>query len=143
MDIIWSDFDDSIKSYEENFDRGCGFLLGVEATQNFLRKCHFTVVVRAHQSEDMGFNWVFGASGGCLTVFSACDYTGMGNNGAYAVRDGEGRIKVEILSFLAIRNAWNCRIIWPEWILEQQRTVISPSTDVGRLTCEFTQEITI
>jgi diadenosine tetraphosphatase ApaH/serine/threonine PP2A family protein phosphatase len=124
--LLWSDFDDSVEDFEENVDRGCGLLLGRQATADFLRKCRFSGIIRAHQTEDMGYNWIFGREAACLTVFSSCDYMGIGNDGAIAVIGAQGRIDVEVLPFISRMLPRKWKVVWPEWLLESPSAVQIP-----------------
>jgi serine/threonine-protein phosphatase PP1 catalytic subunit len=68
-DFLWSNFDDCVDEWEENIVPISDSVLGVNATDNFLKRYGFTKTVRSHQSVE-GYDWVFGPAGGCLTVFS-------------------------------------------------------------------------
>jgi protein phosphatase len=131
-DILWGDFEDFVEQFEENYSRGCGFVVGPRSTRDFLNGCGFTTIVRSHQSVD-GADWPFGREGGCVTVFTAVDYMGKVNDGAIATVDADNRIEVVILHtmFESARMRW--RPIWPIWLLEAKPADGKPAVGVPSL----------
>jgi hypothetical protein len=117
-DLLWSDFDDCVEDYEENVARGSGFVLGCTATENFLKGCGFTKIVRSHQSVE-GYDWVFGSDGGCVTVFSAVDYMETANDGAVALLKMGGGLEMRMFHPVIAATMSRWRPIWPVWLVEQ------------------------
>jgi diadenosine tetraphosphatase ApaH/serine/threonine PP2A family protein phosphatase len=128
-DLLWSDFEAYVDDYEENVNRGCGFVFGAKDTRHFLEKCRFVRIVRSHQSVDTGFCWDFGDNGGCLTVFSAVDYMGRVNDGGVAVVDQAGGVDTVVFRPLMGAMKSKVRLICPAWVMENaplKRTVSEP-----------------
>lgn len=85
--LLWSDpvQEGNSLRFRPN-ERGCGFVFGPAATQEFCADNNVTLVIRAHQMAMEGYNWSHNQL--CLTVFSAPNYCGISNNlGAVAVVD--------------------------------------------------------
>lgn len=133
-DLLWSDFEVYVDDVEENVTRGCGYVYGEKATKSFLERCGFECVVRSHQTCDTGFRWVFGADGGCLTIFSSVDYMGRVNDGAIAfVKPGE---KIEVTTFHPLLESQKAKRIfrWPAWLIEkpEMRNPVEESGKIGK-----------
>jgi serine/threonine-protein phosphatase 2A catalytic subunit len=77
--LLWSDpiTEGSSLRFRPN-ERGCGFVFGPVATQEFCSENKIAFVIRAHQMAMEGYNWSH--SNLCLTVFSAPNYCGISNN---------------------------------------------------------------
>jgi diadenosine tetraphosphatase ApaH/serine/threonine PP2A family protein phosphatase len=113
MDILWSDPRADIEGFEPS-PRGQGCLFGIAAYDSFLQKSGLTMMIRAHEECADGFNWPFGTDGKLLTVFSARNYCGKGNDGAVAVVIGK---EVTIVRF-PFKKCDKPRILIPFFILE-------------------------
>ena len=42
-DLLWSDFDNCVSEYEVN-ERGCGYVIGDDAVNNFIKNCGFSLM---------------------------------------------------------------------------------------------------
>ncbi|KAF8276952.1 putative Serine/threonine-protein phosphatase 2A catalytic subunit [Trypanosoma cruzi] len=102
--LLWSDPDDDVYGFQVNH-RGCGFIFGPDVTRAFLdrnygysfnsrlpgqRREEMQFIVRAHQCVEDGYHWAHG--GLVLTLFSAPNYCGMNNKGAFAVLRGRANV---------------------------------------------------
>lgn len=85
-DLIWSDPSDLVskQNWEYNEVRGCGYLFGPEETSSFLKTNNLSMIIRAHQCVDSGFECKTYDSNSpvVVTLFSAEDYCGAKNLGA-------------------------------------------------------------
>jgi len=93
-DLVWSDPDESIAEWEKQDNpavkrnhRGLGYLFGVDALTEFLNNNKLTMMFRAHQVKNNGYEF-FGKRK-LVTVFSAPNYNNHENYGAIA-RIGKG-----------------------------------------------------
>ena len=81
MSAVWSDPNSTI--FENNFlisPRGLGYHFSKEALEEFLHKENLKLLVRGHEPCDEGFHFTFDDK--LVTVFSASNYCGYGNNKA-------------------------------------------------------------
>jgi diadenosine tetraphosphatase ApaH/serine/threonine PP2A family protein phosphatase len=117
-DLLWSDFEDCVEDYEMNEARGCGFVFGETFTNNFLKNCQFTMIIRSHKSID-GWQWAFEANEGCLTVFTAVNYMGQMNDGSVAIVGPDVQIDLHVLPamFNDAKTKW--KPLWPPWLLHE------------------------
>ena len=77
-DVLWSDPSDSTEEYEKS-PRGYGHLFGYNHCIEFEKNNGLSLIIRGHEVAINGVN--YGFSGRVLTVFSASNYCGMGNDG--------------------------------------------------------------
>ena len=82
-DALWSD--PSVLLGNQPNTRGAGVLFGPDVTQQFLNRNHLKMVVRSHECVPSGFDQPFPDpyKGILCTIFSASNYGGAGNSGAY------------------------------------------------------------
>ena len=55
-DLLWSDPDEDITGWGEN-DRGVSFTFGADVIRMFLEKMKFSLIVRAHQVVEDGYQF--------------------------------------------------------------------------------------
>jgi diadenosine tetraphosphatase ApaH/serine/threonine PP2A family protein phosphatase len=123
--LLWSDPSVSFCSGFRASPRGIGFLFGQEQLDCFLNDNELSMMVRAHQFCESGSNVTLR---GCLTVFSACNYCGKGNDGAVAIlRSGEA---ANICVFPYCERMAAHRAIFPEWLLCSGRAMKDPLSDL-------------
>jgi hypothetical protein len=84
INILWSDPNENVEGFQPN-PRGKGFLFGVDVFREFLRQTKLTMMIRGHEHCSNGFTWSFGNDGRLLTIFSAIDYCGTGNDAAVVI----------------------------------------------------------
>ena len=70
-DLLWSDPDSDVTSYQES-TRGAGYLFGEEAVNQFLETNNLSFIARAHQVVMEGYEWKFNEK--LVTVWSAPNY---------------------------------------------------------------------
>jgi diadenosine tetraphosphatase ApaH/serine/threonine PP2A family protein phosphatase len=121
-DLLWSDFEKYVVECEENVTRGCGWVFGVQATENFLRNCGFTRIVRSHQSVD-GYEWPLGDDVGCVTVFTAVDYMEKVNDGAVVTLTKDNQLDFQLFHPMLDSAKRKWRVIWPAWLLEGRESM--------------------
>lgn len=78
-DLLWSDPDEDITGWGEN-DRGVSFTFGGDVVRQFLRKHDLSLIVRAHQVVEDGYQ--FFQKRKLVTLFSAPNYCGEFDNAA-------------------------------------------------------------
>ncbi|XP_062507482.1 uncharacterized protein LOC134183911 isoform X1 [Corticium candelabrum] len=78
-DLLWSDPDDDITGWGEN-DRGVSYCFGGDVVVEFLEKHKFSVIARAHQVVEDGYQ--FFQKRKLVTLFSAPNYCGEFDNAA-------------------------------------------------------------
>ncbi|OHS95476.1 Ser/Thr protein phosphatase [Tritrichomonas foetus] len=87
-DLVWSDPDNTIRTYEEN-SRGTGVLYGTEAIAAFLKANKLKVIIRGHQCVPTGYS--LDCSNTCITLFSSSNYCRMLQNKAAVIHHQENR----------------------------------------------------
>ena len=110
-DLLWSDPMDGVDGFDES-PRRVGFLFGRPQVEQFLADNGLTLMIRAHEFCPRGSEEKVE---GCLTVFSACDYCGQGNDGAVAILKKGEKPEVSIFEFEPGKRR---RFLFPEWVLE-------------------------
>lgn len=78
-DLLWSDPDEDIVGWGEN-DRGVSYTFGGDIVRQFLKKNDFSLIVRAHQVVEDGYQ--FFQKRKLVTLFSAPNYCGEFDNAA-------------------------------------------------------------
>lgn len=96
-DLTWSDPCSEMDGFCANH-RGCGQLFGEDTTKDFLDISGLAFVCRAHQCVRSGYLWTHNER--VLTLFSAPNYCGQGNDGAIMMVGEEGKE-----SFVTYRSA--------------------------------------
>lgn len=87
-DLLWSDPHDEVDQFGPNDQRGGdGVVFGAAATREYLEANGLSLLVRSHQRRDMGFDAQH--DGLCVTVFSAANYGGSGNEAATLILCGQ------------------------------------------------------
>lgn len=76
-DLLWSDPDEDITGWGEN-DRGVSFTFGGDIVRQFLKKHNFSLIARAHQVVEDGYQ--FFQKRKLVTLFSAPNYCGEFDN---------------------------------------------------------------
>jgi serine/threonine-protein phosphatase PP1 catalytic subunit len=84
-DLLWSDPDPDVSSWQEN-DRGVSYVFSNEIVTSFLKKQDMDLICRAHQVVEEGYE--FFAKRQLVTLFSAPNYCGeFDNSGAMMTVD--------------------------------------------------------
>ncbi|XP_072029769.1 serine/threonine-protein phosphatase PP1-gamma catalytic subunit B-like [Amphiura filiformis] len=78
-DLLWADPDEDITGWGEN-DRGVSYTFGGDVVRHFLKKNDLSLIVRAHQVVEDGYQ--FFAKRKLVTLFSAPNYCGEFDNAA-------------------------------------------------------------
>nr|XP_018901827.1 PREDICTED: serine/threonine-protein phosphatase alpha-2 isoform-like isoform X1 [Bemisia tabaci]XP_018901828.1 PREDICTED: serine/threonine-protein phosphatase alpha-2 isoform-like isoform X1 [Bemisia tabaci]XP_018901829.1 PREDICTED: serine/threonine-protein phosphatase alpha-2 isoform-like isoform X1 [Bemisia tabaci] len=78
-DILWSDPDEGVFGWGQN-ERGVSYTFGPDVVRSFLKKHNFSLIVRAHQVVEDGYQ--FFAKRCLVTLFSAPNYCGEFDNAA-------------------------------------------------------------
>lgn len=78
-EVLWSDPNIQVRDYERS-PRGTGVLYGIDAVNKFLQDNKITTIIRGHENTYKGIEILF--NGKVITVFSASNYCGIGNNNA-------------------------------------------------------------
>jgi len=82
-DLVWSDpasHDDALAGHSGNAKRGCSTVFGPDVVREFCGRNGLQVIVRGHEEAKRGYEFFAGGHG--VTVFSAMDYCGKGNDAA-------------------------------------------------------------
>jgi diadenosine tetraphosphatase ApaH/serine/threonine PP2A family protein phosphatase len=111
--LLWSDPSADVAEFEVS-PRRRGFLFGSEAVDQFLRESDLAFIVRAHQYCEFGSKLTFE---GCLTIFSASDYCGRGNEAAVVLLGDDCSIRVEQIPKIN-RMEGVQRQILPQWLID-------------------------
>jgi len=84
-DALWSDPEDC-NGFRRSV-RGAGIHFGPDVTKDFLENCGFSMVIRSHECVRRGFELPYSGPNSNLlaTIFSASNYSGGDNEGAYMV----------------------------------------------------------
>ncbi|KAL1128852.1 hypothetical protein AAG570_013386, partial [Ranatra chinensis] len=76
-DLLWGDPDEKVTGWGEN-DRGVSYVFGSDVVRSFLRRHQCSLIVRAHQVVEDGYQ--FFSKRALLTLFSAANYCGEFDN---------------------------------------------------------------
>jgi diadenosine tetraphosphatase ApaH/serine/threonine PP2A family protein phosphatase len=129
--LMWSDPSADVESGFKDSPRGVGYLFGQEQLDWFLEDNNLSLMIRAHQYCESGSRL---ALQGCLTVFSACNYCGRGNDAALVMlRSGENA-EVCPLPYLPGVPA---RVLWPEWLFSEGKPMREPVLGLDALADVF------
>lgn len=94
-DLLWADPDAGIEGWLEN-DRGISFIFGPDVIKNFLQAHNFDVVVRSHNIQEDGYEFLAGR--GLVSLFSVPNYKAhFDNAGAMMAVDKNLLITFEVL----------------------------------------------
>ena len=85
-DLAWSDPMEDVEEWKPN-PRGAGFLHGQKQTNEFMHINNLTLIARAHQIAEAGYQWFFGEEKIC-TVWSAPNYSYRMKNKASVLKIG-------------------------------------------------------
>ncbi|EAX97319.1 Ser/Thr protein phosphatase, putative [Trichomonas vaginalis G3] len=101
-DLLWADPDEDVTTFGDS-DRGDTFVFGLQPALEFLDKNNLSILVRAHECVDNGFEYPFEykkheGRNRVLTLFSASDYIDYENDAAYAVY--ENKMEFHSLPFI-------------------------------------------
>jgi diadenosine tetraphosphatase ApaH/serine/threonine PP2A family protein phosphatase len=111
--LLWSDPSANVAGFEAS-PRRCGFLFGRDAVDQFLRESDLAFIVRAHQYCEFGSKLTFQR---CLTIFSASNYCGRGNEAAVALLGDDCSIRIEQIPKIK-RIEGVQRQILPQWLID-------------------------
>lgn len=93
-----------IQGFRENHARGGGICFGKNVTDHFLNNNQLGLLVRSHEVQQQGFK--VHHEGRCITIFSAPNYCGQGNNkGALLKFGGDEKLQASIIQFNAVTPA--------------------------------------
>jgi protein phosphatase len=123
--LLWSDPSNECYRFEASRKRKVGFLFSSEVTENFLSDNGLEFMIRAHEFCKHGAHWTFD---GCLTLFSNCDYCGLGNTGAVAVLDKENKLEITPIRKCDPEDLAHILQL-PQWFLESG-TGVEPAFDM-------------
>lgn len=104
--LLWSDPSDAVVRFSRN-ERGCGYLFGAAAVNDFCEHNGIDFICRAHQMTMQGYSWIH--SNKVLTVFSAPNYCGMTNN---------------LAAILLINHEWELNFV--QFSMAPNRQAINP-----------------
>lgn len=98
-DLLWADPDPtgSVRAYAPNVERGCSFMFGKEAVNDFLTTNGLDLLCRAHEVAEDGYQFNFDRK--VVTVFSAPNYSDAYTNSAAVLRVSESLL----LSFSVLK----------------------------------------
>ncbi|TPP67039.1 Serine/threonine-protein phosphatase [Fasciola gigantica] len=85
-DLLWADPDNTSNGWVEN-ERGVSYTFGVNEVDKFMEKCSVSLVVRAHQVVEDGYE--FFADKKLVTIFSAANYCGEFDNAGAVMQVSE------------------------------------------------------
>lgn len=94
FDLLWTDPSNQVEEYGPS-PRGSSFIFGKKPAQEFLERNHLKLILRAHEMVPNGFLYNFGEDFPLITIFSASNYSGEGNNSGYAVLDENGNLELK------------------------------------------------
>jgi diadenosine tetraphosphatase ApaH/serine/threonine PP2A family protein phosphatase len=119
-DFLWNDPSASVSYFDKSPRGPSAQLFGQQSLRQFLNDNGLSLMIRSHQWCANGTEEVLQ---GCLTVFTACDYCGRGNDGAVVIISPAGEVQV---SQFLVRERAGHRFLFPPWIVEECATTISP-----------------
>ncbi|XP_063220678.1 uncharacterized protein LOC134530059 [Bacillus rossius redtenbacheri] len=79
-DLLWSDPDHNVLYWGKNTERAISVTYGSRAVKEFLANTNLELICRAHQMVNAGYEFFIDRE--VITVFSAPNYIGHGNDGA-------------------------------------------------------------
>lgn len=126
-DLLWSDPSQNIKGFCLS-ERKLGHKFGYQALSRFLAHNNLKMLIRGHSYCETGYKYDFGVDGGCLTVFSSCNYAGKSNNAAIALIN---QFEVTVKAFESVKEC-NCsarRVCLPDWIIESSQNTPEHRSD--------------
>jgi hypothetical protein len=72
-DLLWADPDPDVDDWTDN-ERGTSYCFGPQQAREFLENFDFSMICRAHQLADDGYEYPFGEEIPVVTLFSAPNY---------------------------------------------------------------------
>ena len=151
-DFVWSDPDENVSGFKPN-SRGCGYLFGKDALNDFLKRNNLDMLIRSHQYCYEGSNWPFNGSKNCLTIFSSSNYCDNENNGGIAFIDKNLSLSIEVLLNIDDVTLLKQKVIYPTWLYRKitSKRTRGSATDKRRLSsdvetiepCEFIEKKTV
>ena len=118
-DILWSDPLYSAPGFIPN-SRGSGCFFNEEVLKKFLDDNNLIKLIRSHELCYEGYDYPFGPSDSCITVFSNTDYCGRGNFAAVAFIDNENKVTTTIFNPLKPNAKDEMHITLPQWLLDER-----------------------
>ena len=119
-DLLWSDPSNSVKCFSQS-DRKQGHKFNHQALCHFFQQNGLSMLIRGHSFCQNGYSFDFGIDGGCLTVFSTCDYTGLKNCSGIAVISTNGEVTAKAFQPAKDRGLYR-RVVVPKWFLSNRIT---------------------
>lgn len=130
-DLVWSDPDYEVNGFEESH-RGCGYLFGAKALEEFLQINDFDLMVRSHEMCDEGIAWPYvddeKYADTCITIFSNTNYCGRGNAATVLCVTENLNVSIETFKF-KVSEETSRNILLPYWLTkliadkEKERTM--------------------
>ena len=127
-DLLWSDPSNSVKCFSSS-DRKQGHKFNHQALSKFLNRNGLSMLIRGHSYCQDGFSFNFGTDGGCLTVFSSCDYTGRKNSAGIAIISTNGEVTAKAFQPAKDRGLCERRVQVPAWILVDSQNLANSPTE--------------
>jgi protein phosphatase len=113
-DLLWSDPSPEVKTFAPN-PRGAGCVFSARDVANFMEDTSLSgCLIRAHEACPYGYECPFGQEGRTATVFSSCDYCGLGNQAAVAIVTD----MIEFQQFPLVQDQSKRKILFPPWLIE-------------------------
>ena len=125
-DLLWSDPSNNVKNFASS-ERKQGHKFSHKALTKFLSDNNLSFLIRGHSFCANGYSFDFGVAGGCLTVFSCCDYSHRNNKAGIAIISEDNQIAAK--TFVTSKDPTSKRISLPPWIFDNN--VTKRSDDVG------------
>lgn len=100
-DVVWSDPDPEMEESFEKSGRGSGYIFGVSAVEEFLRREGLTKIIRAHQCVQIGVQKMM--SDTLYTVFSCSNYAEAADNRCGLLFIG-GDLEIQMFSLPVLKQ---------------------------------------
>lgn len=127
-DLLWSDPSNNVKNFASS-ERKQGHKFSHKALTKFLSDNNLSFLIRGHSFCANGYSFDFGVAGGCLTVFSCCDYSHRNNKAGIAIISEDNQIAAKTFVTSKDKDPTSKRISLPPWIFDNN--VTKRSDDVG------------
>jgi diadenosine tetraphosphatase ApaH/serine/threonine PP2A family protein phosphatase len=114
-DLLWSDPLATAEDFEHS-TRGHGYMFNGDVLDEFLDANSLTLMIRSHELHRDGFEKQLKR---CLTIFSATDYIGTGNNGAVALLTEGGDYEIHTFRPIVKGGRVRARMTLPDWLFRE------------------------